>query len=72
MGHSFESETGLRYMELPDLLPYINKDRDTVLAYIKNHLKEHQPINLKAAQFFEFENGITAAESRSITAADLF
>lgn len=70
MGLSAESEVGKRYMELPDLLPYINKDRNTVMAYIKDQMKEHEPVNPLAAQFFEFEDKPIVATS--VTVADLF
>ncbi len=56
-------------MELPDLVPYMNEDRDTVMAYIKNELKEHQPRNPLASQFFEFEDKTSTAAI--ITVADL-
>ena len=69
MGHSSEDETGKKYAQLADLLPYINKDRDTVLAYIKEQLKEHQPVNPLASQFFELED---KPEASLITVADLF
>ena len=41
MGHSPDATESKKYGSLPDLMPYLEEDRQQMLAYIKTHLKKH-------------------------------